>query len=168
MLQGRVASAGKRWNPVDAGMKLLIADDVVKARKRMRNAWIAGFAAAGVGLINALISFPSAHADSQGGWSNGQFIFVMLESSLMAGLAYGVLKRTRAAAVLLFAYFVISRIPLLAMGLMRLEVLPLQLLFGYLFFQGMRGALTFHHLTHPFPTEPHDGHEPAADDGNGR
>jgi hypothetical protein len=134
-------------------MRLLIADDVVKARKRMRNAWIAGFAAAGIGLINALISFPSAAAESQGGWSNGQFVFVMLESSLMAGLAYGILKRIRAAAVLLFFYFLISRIPLLAMGLIRLEVLPLQLLFGYLFFQGMRGALTFHHLTHPLPPE---------------
>jgi hypothetical protein len=146
-------------------MKLLIADDVVKARKRMRNAWIAGFAAAGIGLINALISFPSAASESQGGWSNGQFIFVMLESSLMAALAYGVLKRIRSAAVVLFAYFLISRIPLLAMGLMRLEVLPLQLLFGYLFFQGMRGALTFYHLTHPLPTEPHGGQRPTPGSG---
>jgi hypothetical protein len=145
----------------------MIADDVVKARKRMRNAWIAGFAAAGIGFINALISFPSAASESQGGWSNGQFVFVMLESSLMAGLACGVLKRLRAAAVVLFFYFVISRIPLLAMGLMRLEVLPLQLLFGYLFFQGMRGALTFHYLTHPLPSEPRGGHEPAAGDGSG-
>jgi hypothetical protein len=147
-------------------MKLLIADDVVKARKRMRNAWIAGFAAAGVGFINALISFPSAASDSQGGWSNGQFVFVMLESSLMAVLAYGVLKRTRAAAVLLFFYFLISRIPLLAMGLMRLEVLPLQLLFGYLFFQGMRGALTFHYLTHPLPPEPRGDRRPATGSGH--
>jgi len=147
-------------------MRLLIADDVVKARKRMRNAWIAGFAAAGIGLINALISFPSAASESQGGWSNGQFIFVILESSLMAGLAYGVFKRIRAAAVSLFFYFLISRIPLLAMGLMRLEVLPLQLLFGYLFFQGLRGALTFHHLTHSRPSEPRGGHEPAAGDGS--
>ena len=67
----------------------------------------------------------------------------------MAVLAYGVLRRVRAAAVLLFFYFLISRIPLLAIGVMKPEVLPLQLLFGYLFFQGMRGALTFHYLTHP-------------------
>jgi hypothetical protein len=148
-------------------MRLLIADDVVKARKRMRNAWIAGFAAAGIGLTNALISFPSAASESHGGWSNGQFVFVILESSLMAGLAYGILKRLRAAAVVLFVYFLISRIPLLAMGLMRLEVLPLQLLFGYLFFQGMRGALTFHHLTHPLPPVPPPAQGPAAGQGLG-
>ena len=162
-----MAAAGKRWNPVDAGMRLMIADDVVKARKRMRNAWITGFAAAGIELINALIFFPSTDPESPRGWSNGQFAFVILESGLMAGLAYGILKRLRAAAVLLFLYFLISRIPLLALGLLRLEVLPLQLLFGYLFFQGMRGALTFHHLTHPLPPVPPANQGPAAGDGPG-
>lgn len=140
---------GEHRSLFDFWMKLMVANDVVRARKRMRNAWIAGFVSAGLGFINALIFFSGTDSAAQGSWSAGQFTFVMIESSLMAALSHGVLKRMRATAVLLFLYFLISRIPLLAMGLIRPEVLPVQLLFGYLFFQGMRGALTFHHLTHP-------------------
>jgi hypothetical protein len=131
------------------GMRLMVANDVVRARKRIRNAWIAGFVLAGLGFINALIFFSGADSTDQGSWSTGQLVFVTAESSLMVVLSYGVLKRMRASAILLLLYFLISRIPLLALGVMRFEVLPIQLLVGYLFFQGLRGALTFHQLTQP-------------------
>ena len=140
---------GKPWSPTYAWMKLMIADDAVKARKRMRNAWIAGFVSAGIGFYVSFTSSPGTTSAGDELLSTSEFAFLLIESSLMAVLAYGVLRRVRAAAVLLFFYFLISRIPLLAIGVMKPEVLPLQLLFGYLFFQGMRGALTFHYLTHP-------------------
>ena len=60
------------------------------------------------------------------------------------------------AAIGLFGYFLLSRVPLLILGflpsaneldgLMRLVVM--QILPAYLFFQGLRGVLTFHDLKH--------------------
>lgn len=127
----------------------MIADDVVKARRRMRNAWIAGFISAGISLIVALSSFSGSGAEAQRSWTTGQFAFVLTEAGLTAALSYGIVKRFRAAAVLLFFCFFIIKVTAYSMGFGKLPALPLQLLFGYLFFQGMRGALTFHHLTHP-------------------
>ena len=92
-------------------------------------------------------------------WSGGQLGFVLAESTLVATLGFGVLKRWRLAAVLLFFYFGISRIALIALGLIALQepsdVLRLLVQVGvvYLFFQGMRGSIVFHYLTHPaYPT----------------
>jgi hypothetical protein len=117
----------------------------------MRNAWIAGFVAAGISLINALIFFSGADSNPQGAWSSGQLAFVVVEAALLTALAYGVLRKGRPAAVLLFFYFWVSRPVLLSMGILKLEVASVlvQVLFFYLFFQGMRGAIVFHRLTHP-------------------
>ncbi len=115
----------------------------------MRWAWAEGFFLAALYLFNAvtLISV----------WSTGQFALVVFESGLLAVLSYGVLKRARLAGVSLFCYFWISRILWLALGFISLED-PLEdvarfllwdVLPAYLFFQGMRGVLTFHYLTHP-------------------
>ncbi len=136
--------------------QVLIGRDITQARRRMRWAWIAGFAFAAVGLINALFLFSGFDSEVENLWSGGQLAWVVVESSLMAVLSYGVLKRVRLAAVSLFLYFWISRIPLLALGWISLEEPPdlarfliMQVLFAYLFLQGMRGVLTFHFLTHP-------------------
>ena len=135
--------------------RALIGGDITQARRRIRWAWIAGFSWAVIGLLNALLLFSGFDAEVENLWSTGQFLLVLGESALMAVLSYGLLQRVRAAAVTLFFYFWISRIPLLALGLISLEEPPdvarflLQVLVAYLFFQGMRGVLTFHFLTHP-------------------
>ena len=139
---------------------VLIGRDITQARRRMRWAWIAGFSWAIVGLLNALLLFSGFDSEVENLWSGGQFAWVVAESGLMALLSYGVLKRVRLAAVSLFFYFWISRIPLLALGWISLEGPPdlarfliMQVLFAYLFLQGMRGVLTFHFLTHrPYTT----------------
>jgi len=137
----------------------------------MRWAWVAGFVLVTVNLLNAailylfyelfLLLFPGFDSEVEK-WSAGQFAWVVFESVLIGLLSYGVLKRVRLAAVSLFFYFWLSRIPLLALGLISLEKPPddfarfllLQALPAYLFFQGMRGAWTFHFLTHPpYPAE---------------
>jgi hypothetical protein len=74
---------------------------------------------------------------------------VLVEAALLAGLAWGVLKRGRAAAGALFFYFLASNSVAYALGWGNFTALPVMLLLGYLFFQGMRGACTYHHLTHP-------------------
>ena len=74
-------------------------------------------------------------------------------------LSYGLKHHSRGAAVGLFFIFCISRIVSIAMGLIvfttfeNIARFMVQLIFAYLFFQGMRGAMTFHYLTHPdYPT----------------
>jgi hypothetical protein len=129
-------------------MRLMIADDIVKARKRMRYTWIAVFVYAAISLFVALSSFSGVNYEAQSSWSTRQFAFVMGEVGLMMVLAFGVLKRIRAAAVLLFFYFLVSKVTVYSIGMGVWRALPLQLVLGYLFFQGMRGAFTFHHLTH--------------------
>jgi len=139
---------------------VLIGRDITQARRRIRWAWIAGFTFAAVGLLNALLInllslFFGFDPEVEIRWSGGQLAWVVFESGLIATLSFGVLKRVRLAAVSLFFYFWVSRIPLLALGLIvdpRDDVahfLIMQVLFAYLFLQGMRGVLTFHFLTHP-------------------
>ena len=141
----------------------------------MRYAWVAAFIWAGISLFNAVIIALGIlfgfDAENQPLWSGGQLAFVLAESTLVAILGFGVLKRWRLAAVLLFFYFGISRIALIALGLIALQepsaVLRflVQVAVVYLFFQGMRGSLAFHYLSHPaYPTatpmpEPRAGEE---------
>ena len=87
----------------------------------------------------------------------GQFLFVLAEAGLVAGLAAGVLKRSRAAAALLLFYQVVSKLALFGLaafglgpGNLNLVSVVLNLAFAYLFFQGLRGVLTWHYLTHPY------------------
>ena len=135
--------------------RVLVGRDITQARRRIRWAWIAGFAWATVGLINALLLFSGFDSEVDNLWSGGQFAWVVFESGLMGALSYGVFKRARPAAVLLFLYFWISRIPLMALGWISLEEPPdvarfliMQVLVAYIFLQGMRGVLTLHFLTH--------------------
>ena len=122
----------------------------------MRWAWIAGFSWAAVGLLNALLLFSGFDSEDENLWSAGQLAWVVVETGLMALLSFGVLKRVRMAAVSLFFYFWISRIPLWALDLISWEepqdvarIIIMQVLPACLFFQGMRGAWTFHFLSHP-------------------
>ena len=89
----------------------MTSGDLVQARRRMRFAWVAGFIWAGISLfnagINALGLIFGFDAEGQPWWSGGQLTFVLAESTLIVVLAFGVLKRWRPAAVLLFFYFVI-------------------------------------------------------------
>ncbi|MFQ6028507.1 MAG: hypothetical protein ACE5Q6_13535 [Dehalococcoidia bacterium] len=134
-------------------MRFLIGKDLERARKRMRYAWIAGFVAAGINFAVALMTFPVEEAGGVDPIGGVAFALVMLEAALLAVLAYGVRKQKRAAAVALLLYFILSKIISYSVGIGSLTALPLQLIFAYLFFQGMRGALTFYYLTHPeYPT----------------
>ena len=141
----------------------MTSGDADQARRRMRYAWVAAFIWAGISLLNAVIIALGIlfgfDAENQPLWSGGQLAFVLAESTLVAILGFGVFKRWRLAALLLFFYFGISRIVLIALGLIALQepsaVLRflVQVAVVYLFFQGMRGSLAFHYLSHPaYPT----------------
>ena len=147
--------------------RLMIGNDIDQARKRMRNAWIAGFIWTALSFVGAVAGIWGLAPDAEEGPGLVIFILIILEVGLVAYLSYGVLQRRRGAATLLFFYFWISRIPWILVGLISLQSLPdiarflvLQVLPAYLFFQGMRGAWTFFYLTHPqYPEIAHPQHE---------
>jgi hypothetical protein len=141
-------------------VRLMVGNDIGRARQRMRNAWIAGFIWAGLSFMGAVAGIWGLSSNTGAGPGLALFILVIVEVGLVAYLSYGVLQRSRGAATLLFFYFWISRIPWIAVGLISLQsgadiarFLVLQVLSAYLFLQGMRGAWTFFYLTHPqYPT----------------
>lgn len=140
----------------------LIGTDLVQARKRILWGCGAGMAAAIVNFIVIMSTYFVGDTGVEGVVqpSRGEFIFVLVEAALVAILAIGVLKRSRAAAATLLGYQLLSKTVLFGLaafglgpGNLNLVSLVLNLVFAYLFFQGLRGVLTWHHLTHPrYPT----------------
>jgi hypothetical protein len=157
-------------------IRLMVGNDLEKARKRIRNAWVAGFiwsAWSYVGAVGLIITLVSETAVEGPGL--GLFIAVVVEVGLIAFLSYRVMRRGRWAATSLFFYFWTSRIFWMSIGLIRLETWPdiagfflVQVLPAYLFFQGMRGAWTFHYLTHPqYSADPKEKVEPSVSSTGG-
>ena len=136
--------------------RILVGTDITQASRRIRWAYICGYLYAGVFIFNAIVLFSVGSLEVKGLWSTGQAAFVVFEASLVAILSFGLSRRNKVAAIGLFGYFLLSRVPLLILGflpsaneldgLMRLVVT--QILPAYLFFQGLRGVLTFHDLKH--------------------
>ena len=145
--------------------RILVGTDITQASRRIRWAYICGYLYAGVFIFNAIVLFSVGTPEVKGLWSNSQAGFVVFEASLVAILSFGLSRRNKVAAVGLLGYFLLSRVPLLILGflpsaneldgLMRLVVM--QILPAYLFFQGLRGVLTFHDLKHrDYPDEAFD------------
>ncbi len=131
--------------------KLMLGGDLPAVRRRMVLGCVAGFAAAAIDLAVAVMSFGAVDPEGQALFQGGKWVLalVLVEAALLAALSRGVVKRRRDAATALFFYFLASKGIAYAMGSGNMTGLPVQILLGYLLFQGMRGAYTYHHLTHP-------------------
>ncbi len=136
----------------------LIGTDLVQARKRIRWGGGAGLAAAVINFIVIMSTYFVGDTGVEGVIqpSGGQFLFVLVEAVALAGLAVAALMRSRAGAMGLLGYHVISKLALFGLaafglgpGNLNPVSLVLNLVFAYLFFQGLRGVLTWHYLTHP-------------------
>ncbi|MDE2779678.1 MAG: hypothetical protein OXI91_08390 [Chloroflexota bacterium] len=150
--------------PASSPNPWLIGTDLLQARKRIRWGFGAGLAAATINFIVIMSTYFVGDSGVEGVVrpSRGEFIFVLVEAGLVAALAVGVLRRNRAMAAALLGYQLISKSVLFGLALAGLGPgnlnpvsLVLNLVFAYLFFQGLRGVLTWHYLTHPlYPTGP--------------
>lgn len=136
----------------------LIGTDLVQARKRILWGGGAGLAAAVINFIVIMSTYFVGDTGVEGVVqpSGGQFLFVLVEAAVVASLAVGVLRRSRAAAMALLVYQVVSKLALFGLaafglgpGNLNLVSVVLNLVFAYLFFQGLRGVLTWRYLTHP-------------------
>ena len=152
--------------------RILLGTDVTQANRRIRWAYICGYLYAGVFVFNAITLFSVGDLEVKGLWSTGQAVFVVLEASLVAFLSFGLSRRNKLAAIGLFVYFLLSRVPLLILGFLPaanelewsaayldglMKLVVMQILPAYLFFQGLRGVLTFHDLKdRDYPDEAFD------------
>ena len=136
--------------------RILVGTDITQASRRIRWAYICGYLYAGGFIFNAIVLFSVGSLEVKGLWSTGQAGFVVFEASLVAILSFGLSRRNKVAAIGLFGYFLLSRVPLLILGVLPsaneldwlMRLLVMQILPAYLFFQGLRGVLTFYDLKH--------------------
>jgi len=113
--------------------------DLPSAEKHIKRAWIAGVVSGSVTLLFVVFSLagkdflPRLELDA---WS-------FLDIAAIFGLSFGVYRKSRVCAVALFAYFVLSKIYFwIAAG--SLGSVLVAVLFGYFFFQGIRGSISYH------------------------
>ena len=100
--------------------------------KKIRNAAVAGAISGGLTLLLTVLTLGNVHLVSFiNAW---QFIDV----ALIAGLAYGIYRKSRACAVILFLYFVAST------G--KASGLVLALVFFYYYALGIQGTFEYHKL----------------------
>lgn len=148
------------WKPASALPPalsgLLMGNSPGKARWWIRFGWLAGFVWAAISFLGAVgATLAPIITEAPSDLHLGQFIFAIIEVGVITYLSYGVMRQRPTAAVLLFIYFVLSRIALVFIGLIGLGQpedyirLLIQGVFAFFFFQGLRGVLTFYHLTHP-------------------
>lgn len=106
-----------------------------KANKAIKRAWIVGLIWAGLTLIAALISM-----------SKGGSLWRLVDVFLIFGLTFGIYRKSRICAVIIFVYCVVSII-LSSINAGRPAVSAGMVFLLYFFFQGIRGTFAYHKIT---------------------
>lgn len=108
-------------------------------QKQIKQAWIAGTISGTVTLLITLLAISGTKAAGFNAWN---FIDVVL----IFGLAFGIYKKSRACAVSMLVYFVVSKI-LVALETGSVSGSVLALIFIYYYAQGIMGTFAYHKLT---------------------
>lgn len=107
-----------------------------KAEQAIKSAWV-------FGLISGTLTLIITLASMSGIINFGFDIFSLFDVLAVWGLTFGVYKKSRVCAILLFTFFVISKI------IMMIETgkpggVASIIIFGTVFFQGIRGTFYYH------------------------
>jgi hypothetical protein len=111
-----------------------------KANQEIKNAWVAGTFCSTATLILTLLSVFGVNIVP------GVDLSALLDVGLGCGLSFGVYKKNRACAVILFTYFVANKIYIWSQT-NTLQGLYLAVILGVCFFQGITGTFSYHKLT---------------------
>jgi hypothetical protein len=104
--------------------------------KKIRNAWVAGAISTTVTLVITTLAVAGTRLLGFTGWE-------FFDVALLAGLTFGIYKRSRACAMVMVAYFVISKV-LLIRSTGQANGLVLGAVFLYFYIQGAIGTFAFH------------------------
>jgi len=110
--------------------------DIQKANNKIKIAWIVGVI---FGAFNALD--PLFRMDI----SNRNLIISLITSGLFLGISFGIYKKSRTCAIILFTL----PIAVIIIGIVKGEALSgliFGIIFGYPFYQGLRGTFAYHEL----------------------
>ncbi|XLZ70596.1 hypothetical protein ABT364_01135 [Massilia sp. SR12] len=107
-------------------------------QKKIKQAWIAGTISGSMTLLFTLLAVSGTQAVGFNAWN---FIDVVL----IFGLAFGIYKKSRACAVLMLVYFIISKI-IIAIETGSVSGTVLAVIFIYYYAQGIAGTFAYHKL----------------------
>jgi serine/threonine-protein kinase len=127
------------YQPPSASLELPDADIEPSAgiARKIKGAWVAGLVSAGITLLFVLISLGSGSAIM------GINAWAFVDIGIFLGLAYGVYRRSRTCAVLLFLFFLFEKIAMFASA-KTLGSVPIAIIFIYLYGRGMVGTFQYH------------------------
>lgn len=124
-----------------------IADPILEIpediRKKIKNAWVAAVISGSMTLVVTLIAMSGTDILGFSAWE-------LLDVALVLLLAFGIYKKSRACAVAMLAYFVLSKI-LMMVESGKPSGLPLAIVFIYFFWQGVSGTFAYHKLKNRKP-----------------
>lgn len=106
---------------------------------QIKQAWIAGIWSAGVTLLAALVSLTGRPVLGMGAEA-------FIDVALIAGLTWGIYRRSRACAVAMLVYFLISKAMLISGGNLKGLGVLVSLGFLYCYVQGVRGTYAYRRL----------------------
>ncbi len=113
--------------------------ELEKANKTIKTAWVAAVVSGSVTLI---VSAAAGFGYSVAGASMWNLIDVFF----IFGMAYGIYRKSRVCAVIMLVYWVASKV-LIFMEPGSAGGIAIAVLFGYFFFEGIRGTFTYHKIT---------------------
>lgn len=108
--------------------------DTEMAEKAIRNASIAGIISGVITLIVTLLSITGVNMLDFNLWN-------MLDVFLIFGLTFGIYKKSRICAISMFVYFIGNRLLFFSSFGFSIVGLPVAILIGYFYFQGIRRCL---------------------------
>jgi len=112
--------------------------DQEQAEKAIKTAWSAGIIS---GVLTLIVTIVAMAGHSFMGFS----ALNLLDVAVIAGLTFGIYRKSRTCAVIMLVYFIGSKI-LLWSETKSAAGLPMALFFSWFFFQGMRGTFAWHSL----------------------
>ena len=106
--------------------------------QKIRNAWIACLISLAMTLLLTVIAISGSSIAGYSAWQ-------LLDVALVAGLAFGIYRKSRACAVVMFIYFLISKI-LVVVETGQASGLVMGVVFLYFYWQGVVGTFAYHRL----------------------
>jgi eukaryotic-like serine/threonine-protein kinase len=126
---------------------LLSSLSLDKAKTAIRNGAIAGAVQGALLVVITLASLGSSISAR----SANNLVGSLIDIFVIFGLAFGVYQKNRICAVALFAYFVFSKLLQLFTNQLPIAALAVALVFGYFYFEGMRGTFSYYKITRSQP-----------------
>jgi serine/threonine-protein kinase len=113
-----------------------IRDVPEETLKKIKHAWVAAVVSGCITLVVTVVAMSGTDILGFSAWE-------LIDVALIFGLAFGIYRKSRTCAVIMLVYFIASRI-LITMRTGRPTGIPLALVFGYYFWQGIAGTFAYH------------------------